>query len=102
MHSAWDHVEHGHWLEELEAVTEELELSADAKAVAKELFLTEVPDKDRSKRAMLAASVYAGSLIAGDGRTQGAVAAAASVSRLSIQKRWKPLLETAGLEPPQW
>ncbi|WP_254531021.1 transcription initiation factor IIB family protein [Natrinema gelatinilyticum] len=102
MYSARDRVEHESWLEELEAIADRLELSSDAQSTAADLFLADVPSSDRSKRAVLAASVYAGSLVAGDGRTQGAVADAANVSRLSIQSRWKGLLESAGLEPPRW
>lgn len=102
MHSARDRLEYDGWLEELGRVADRLELSAEARSNAVDLFLADVPDTDRSKRAVLAASVYAGSLIAGDGRTQSAVAEAADVSRLSIQNRWKTLLEDAGLEPPRW
>ena len=102
MHSARDRIEYEPWLEELDRIAEELDLEAEARSCAVELFLTDVPESDRSKRAVLAASVYAGSLVAGDGRSQGAVADAADVSRLSIQQRWKDLLETAGLEPPRW
>lgn len=102
MHSARDRVEYEPWLTELEQVAERLELSSEARSCAVELFLTDVPDADRSKRAMLAASLYAGSLVAGDGRTQSEVADAADVSRLSVQSRWKTLLEDAGLEPPRW
>ncbi|SEV82008.1 transcription initiation factor IIB family protein [Natrinema salifodinae] len=102
MHSARDRVEYEPWLEKLQTVADRLELSAEARSCAVDLFLTDVPASDRSKRAVLAASLYAGSLVAGDGRTQGAVAEAADVSRLSIQSRWKELLESAGLEPPRW
>ena len=102
MHSARDRIEYEQWLEELETVAERLELSTDARSCAMDLFLADVPEDDRSKRAVLAASVYAGSLVAGDGRTQGTVADAADVSRLSIQSRWKDLLDQAGLEPPRW
>ena len=102
MHSARDRIEYEPWLEELETVADRLELSAEARSCATDLFLVDVPDADRSKRAVLAASLYAGSLVAGDGRTQRAVADAADVSRLSIQSRWKELLEAAGLEPPSW
>ncbi|ELY48252.1 transcription initiation factor IIB family protein [Natronorubrum sulfidifaciens] len=102
MHSARDRIEYEQWLEELETVAERLELSTEARSCAVDLFLADVPEDDRSKRAVLAASVYAGSLVAGDGRTQGTVADAADVSRLSIQSRWKDLLERAGLEPPRW
>ncbi|WP_339103048.1 transcription initiation factor IIB family protein [Haloterrigena salinisoli] len=102
MHSARDRIEYEPWLEELDRIADRLELSTEARSCAVDLFLTDVPEDDRSKRAVLAASVYAGSLVAGEGRTQGAVADAADVSRLSIQSRWKDLLETAGLEPPRW
>ncbi|MCU4925526.1 transcription initiation factor IIB family protein [Halobacteria archaeon AArc-dxtr1] len=102
MHSARDRVEHEAWLDELEVIADRLGLSTDARSCAAELFLSDVPEADRSKRAVLAASVYAGSLVAGEGCTQGRVAEASDVSRLSIQQRWKDLLESAGLEPPGW
>ncbi|WP_293030387.1 transcription initiation factor IIB family protein [Natronococcus sp.] len=102
MHSARDRIEYQPWLEELEQAADRLELSTEARSCASELFLLEVPDADRSKRATLAASLYAGALVAGEGRSQGDVAEAADVSRLSIQSRWKDLLEDAGLEPPRW
>lgn len=102
MHSARDRVEYEPWLEDLEQIADQLDLSSEARSCAVEFFLTDVPEADRSKQAMLAASLYAGSLVAGDGRTQRAVANAADVSRLSIQSRWKSLLEEAGLEPPRW
>ncbi|WP_254769375.1 transcription initiation factor IIB family protein [Salinilacihabitans rarus] len=102
MYSARERVEHADWLEELDQIADRLDLSSEARSCATDLFLADVPEADRSKRAVLAASVYAGSLVAGDGRTQGAVADAADVSRLSIQQRWKELLANAGLEPPRW
>ena len=102
MHRARDHVAYAPWLDELERIADRLDLSTEARSCAAELFLTDVPEADRSKRAVLAASIYAGSLVAGDGRTQGEVAGAADVSRLSIQQRWKTVLERAGLEPPGW
>ncbi|AFZ71615.1 transcription initiation factor IIB family protein [Natronobacterium gregoryi] len=102
MHSARDHIEYEPWLEELDRIADRLELSSETRSYATDLFLADVPEADRSKRAVLAASIYAGSLVAGDGVSQGAVADAADVSRLSIQSRWKAVLETAGLEPPGW
>ncbi|WP_265112417.1 transcription initiation factor IIB family protein [Halosolutus halophilus] len=102
MYSARDRIEYEPWLDELETVADRLELSDEARSCAIDLFLADVPETDRSKRAVLAASLYAGALVAGDGRTQGTVAEAADVSRLSIQSRWKDLLESAGLEPPRW
>ena len=102
MYSASERLAQEEWIEELEGAADRLDLSADARSTAVDLFLTDVPESDRSKRAVIAASLYAGSLIAGDGRTQGAVADAADVSRLSIQTRWKDQLEAAGLQPPGW
>ncbi|ELY95190.1 transcription factor TFIIB cyclin-like protein [Natrialba hulunbeirensis JCM 10989] len=102
MHSARDRLEYEPWLAELEQVADRLELTQEARSCAAELFLMDVPDADRSKRAVLAASIYAGALVAGEGCTQGTVADAADVSRLSIQTRWKDRLEEAGLEPPRW
>ncbi len=102
MYSARDRVEYEPWLKELEGIADRLELSEEARSCAVDLFLMDVPEVDRSKQAVLAASLYAGSLVAGDGRTQGTVADAADVSRLSIQSRWKERLEAAGLEPPRW
>lgn len=102
MYSARDRVENEEWLAELQQAADTLELDAEARSVAEDLFLSSVPEQDRSKRAVVAASLYAASLVAGDGRTQTAVADAAGVSRLTIQDRWKELLEGAGLEPPGW
>lgn len=102
MHSARDRIEFEPWLETLEEVTDELDLTADARSNATDLFLMDVPEADRSKRVALATSLYAGALIAGDGRTQQAVADAVGVSRLSVQQQWKARLEEAGLEPPGW
>lgn len=102
MYRARDQVANERWLAELERAATELDLAADARERATDLFLSTVPTEDRSKRAAIAASLYAGALIAGDRRSQGAVAEATGVSRLTVQKRWKPLLEEAGLEPPTW
>jgi transcription initiation factor TFIIIB Brf1 subunit/transcription initiation factor TFIIB len=102
MYSARERVEQRAWLDELERIADRLDLSTEARSYAADLFLADVPEQDRSKRAALAASVYAGSLVASDGRTQTAVADAADVSRLSIQQHWKDRLESAGLEPPRW
>ncbi|WP_336038053.1 transcription initiation factor IIB family protein [Halobacterium yunchengense] len=102
MYRAGDEVDQRAWLDELEAVADDLALDAEARATAKDLFLSAVPDDERSKPAAVAASVYAGALIAGDQRAQTAVADAAGVSRLSVQQRWKDLLSDAGFEPPSW
>lgn len=102
MYNARERIEQEVWLDELDRIADELALSREARSIAADRFLDDVPESDRSKRAVLAASLYVGSLIAGDGRSQGAVADAADVSRLSIQKRWKGMLEDVGLEPPNW
>lgn len=102
MYSAKDRREHEHWLAELQSVADSLDLGPDVRSVAEELFLTSVPETDRSKRAALAASLYAGALVAGDQRSQGAVAHAVGVSRLSVQQHWKETLEAAGMKPPDW
>ena len=102
MYRAGDEVDQREWLAELHAAADRLDLDSAARSTAQDLFLSRLPTEERSKRAALAASLYAGSLIAGDQRTQTAVADAAGVSRLVIQQRWKPLLEDAGLRPPTW
>jgi transcription initiation factor TFIIIB Brf1 subunit/transcription initiation factor TFIIB len=102
MYRARDPLENEKWLAAIDDAAERLELGSEAKSRATDLFLSTVPAEDRSKRATVAASIYAGALIVGDRRSQSAVADAAGVSRLTVQQRWKGLLEEAGLEPPQW
>jgi transcription initiation factor TFIIIB Brf1 subunit/transcription initiation factor TFIIB len=89
-------------LADLDRMAERLDLDGDARSVAQELYLTQQPVSDRSKRPLLAACLYAGSLVAGEQRSQVAVAEVAGVSRLSIQSRWQELLEDAGFESPSW
>lgn len=79
-----------------------LDLGSEARSTAEDLFLSNVPDAERSKPAVAAAALYAGALIAGEERTQTTVADAMDVSRLSVQRRWKPLLEEAGFRTPSW
>lgn len=102
MYRARDEVENREWLGELEAAADRLALESPARSRAADVFLTTLPDADRSKRATLAASLYVGALLAGDERSQGAVAEAAGVSRLTVQQRWKDVLEAAGLDAPSW
>lgn len=102
MYRASDRLKNERWLAELQQAADGLALESEARSTAEDLFLSNVPETDRSKRAAIAASLYAGGLIAGDRRSQGAVADAVGVTRLTVQKRWKPLLEDAGLEPPTW
>ncbi|MES3517143.1 MAG: transcription initiation factor IIB family protein [Natronomonas sp.] len=102
MYRASDPVENEEWLAEIDDAAERLGLGEAARSRATDLFLSSVPQTDRSKPATVAASVYAGTLIAGEQRSQAAVADAVGVSRLTVQKRWKAILEEAGLEPPRW
>lgn len=90
------------WLDVLEQTAEELQLSAKTRAVAAELYLSELPIPDRSKPVTLAASTYTACLITGEEHSQGTIASAYDVSRLSVQKRWKPQLRSFGLSPPEW
>lgn len=102
MYRAGDEFDQQQWLDDLDSVAGELSLDAEARTTAKDIFLSAVPGEERSKPAVVAASVYAGALIAGDQRSQTAVAEAADVSRLTIQQRWKELLEEAGFDAPSW
>ncbi|AGN01978.1 transcription factor TFIIB cyclin-like protein [Salinarchaeum sp. Harcht-Bsk1] len=102
MHSAKDRRDNAEWIEAIEEAATDLGLDDETGSVAVDLFLSTVPDADRSKPAAVAASVYAATLIAGEGRTQTAVADAVGVSRISVQQRWRERLESAGMEPPSW
>lgn len=102
MYRASDRVQNERWLADLQRAADELDLESDARSTAEDLFLSTIPEEDRSKPAAIAASLYAGGLIAGARRSQGAVATAVGVTRLTVQQRWKPLLEDAGLDPPTW
>jgi len=102
MYRARNALEQREWLAELEQAADRLELGTEARSNARDLFLSTVPEKERSKRAAVAAGLYAGSLIAGDQRSQRAVADAVGVTRLTIQQRWKSLLQEAGFDVPTW
>ena len=102
VYRARDRVENEAWLADLGEAADRLGLSGGARSRAADLFLSNVPDSERSKRAVLATSLYVASLTVGDGRSQTAVAEATGVSRLTIQQRWKEILEDAGLEAPDW
>ncbi|GAB3685540.1 hypothetical protein GCM10028857_16220 [Salinarchaeum chitinilyticum] len=102
MYSAKDRRDNAAWLDAIETAAADLDLDDEARSVAVDLFLSDVPDADRSKPAAVAASLYAATLIAGDGRTQTSVADAVGVSRITVQQRWRERLEDAGMEPPSW
>ena len=102
MYRASDRVQQDEWLGEIEAAAETLDLGTQSRSHAVDLFLSTLPEDDRSKRATMAASIYVGALVAGEERSQTAVAEATDFSRLNIQKRWKDLIESVGLEAPDW
>ncbi|MGM0590155.1 MAG: transcription initiation factor IIB family protein [Halobacteriota archaeon] len=102
MYRARDRVDNAEWLRRLDEASDRLELGSNARSTATDLFLSHVPKSERSKPAVAAASLYAGALIAGEERSQTAVADAMDVTRLTIQQRWKELLEDAGFRPPGW
>ena len=98
MYSARDQRDNREWLARIDAAADGLELGSEARSYASDMFLTQLPDEERSKQAVAAASLYAGALIAGEERSQTAVAESMDVSRLSIQQRWKDLLREADRE----
>jgi transcription initiation factor TFIIIB Brf1 subunit/transcription initiation factor TFIIB len=102
VYRASDERENAEWLETLETAADRLGLGTDARTHARDVFLSTVPEADRSKQAKLASSLYVGALIAGDQRAQTKVADAVGVSRLSVQQHWKDQLAETGLEPPGW
>ncbi|MFD1634453.1 transcription initiation factor IIB family protein [Haloplanus ruber] len=102
MYRARDRVDNEEWVARLTRAADGLDLGSEARSNAVDLFLSNVPDEDRSKPAVAAASLYAGALIAGEERSQRAVAAAMDVTRLSVQGRWKELLSDSGFRPPEW
>ena len=102
MYRARDRVENEEWVARIDRGGDSLDLSEQARSNATDIFLTSAPERDRSKRAVAAASLYAGALIAGEERSQTAVAEVMDVTRLSIQHHWKELLREAGFRPPEW
>lgn len=102
MYSARDRVEHAEWLTAIEQGADALDLGTEARSTAEDLFLSNVPEIERSMSAVAAASLYAGALIAGQQRSQTDVADAMGVTRLSIQGKWKDILQDAGFRPPSW
>jgi transcription initiation factor TFIIIB Brf1 subunit/transcription initiation factor TFIIB len=102
MYRARDRVDNEEWVARLTRAADELDLGSEARSNAVDLFLSNAPEEDRSKPAVAAAGLYAGALIAGEERSQGSVAAAMDVTRLSVQNRWKKLLEASGFRPPEW
>ena len=102
MYRASDELENAQWLEDLETAADRLDLGSDARSHARDVFLSTVPESERSKQARIASSLYVGALIAADQRSQTAVAEAVGVSRLSVQQHWKKQLEATGLDAPDW
>jgi len=102
VYRASDERENEEWLAELNEAADRLDLGSEARSRAVDLFLSSLPESERSKRAAMAAALYVGGLVAGEQRSQRTVAEAAGVSRLAVQRRWKELLDAAGLDPPGW
>jgi len=102
MYRARDRIDNEEWMARLTRAADGLDLGSEARSNAVDLFLSNAPDEERSKPAVAAASLYAGALIAGEERSQGSVATAMDVTRLSVQGRWKALLEESGFRPPEW
>jgi len=102
MYRARDRIEHREWLDRLDEAGAELDLSQSVRSTATDLFLSHIPDEERSKPAVAAASLYAAALIDGEQRSQPTVADCFDVSRLCIQSRWKAMLEDAGFRAPEW
>ena len=93
MYSARDRVEHTDWLDRIEAAADEIDVGQQARSTAGELFLTHIPEADRSKRAVAAASLYAGTLIAGEERSQQTALAAqraVTVETTARRRRIRP------------
>ncbi len=102
MYRASDELDNAEWLDTLETAADRLNFGSDARSHARDVFLSTVPESERSKQARVASSLYVGALIAGDQRSQTDVADAVGVSRLAVQQHWKDQLEATGLEPPGW
>jgi transcription initiation factor TFIIIB Brf1 subunit/transcription initiation factor TFIIB len=102
VYRASDEIENEAHLDRLQEAADRLDLGTESRSRATDVFLSNLPEGDRSKEATMAASLYVGALVAGEQRSQGTVADAVGVSRLSIQQRWKDLLETSGLDAPSW
>jgi len=104
VYRAGDRVRNEEWVTRLEEAADRLELGTAARSRARDLFLSTATETDRprSKRAAVAAAIYAATLLEGDRRSQAAVADAVGVSRLTVQQRWKDLVAAAGLDPPEW
>jgi transcription initiation factor TFIIIB Brf1 subunit/transcription initiation factor TFIIB len=102
VYRASDELDNEEFLGKLSEAADRLDLGTTARSRATDVFLSNLPDSDRSKEATLAAALYVGALLAGDERSQGSVAEAVGVSRLSVQQQWKDLLESSGLDAPDW
>lgn len=102
MYRASDRVDNAAWLDRLDDACATLDFDEEVFTTATDLFLSQAPDSEQGKRVTAAASLYAAALIRGQERPQSAVADAMGVSRLSVQKRWKQILEDAGFSPPTW
>jgi len=102
VYRASDERDNEEWLTELNEAADRINLGTEARSRAVDLFLSSLPESERSKPATMAAALYVGGLVAGEQRSQRTVAEAVGVSRLAVQGRWKEVLEATGLDPPGW
>lgn len=102
VHRASDEAANAEAMKLLRTAAGELNLGQEARSCAIDMFLAKDPGTDRSKPAVVAASLYAGALVTGEERSQTEIADAVGVSRFVVQDRWKGLLEAAGFDPPTW
>lgn len=102
MYRASDHRAEADAIDALEAAGERLELDEPTVRRARDLYLSNRPDSERSRDAVIATALYVAGRTTGETRSQGAVAEACGVSRLTVQQRWRELLAAAGFETPDW
>jgi len=74
VHRARDELEHEEWLDVLESAGESLDLDSETRSQAREVFLSAVPDAQRSKHAAVAAALYVAGILALVGMVAGGIA----------------------------
>ncbi|MFB6163424.1 MAG: hypothetical protein ABEJ86_08305, partial [Halococcoides sp.] len=89
-------------LDDLERAADRLAFDERTTSRARDLYLSHRPEAERSKPAVIATSLYVAGRTTGETRSQMRVADACDVSRFTIQRRWRDMLESAGFETPDW
>lgn len=102
MYRASDHRAAADAIEDLERAADRLDFDGRTTSRARDLYLSHRPAAERSKPAVIATSLYVAGRTTGDTRSQMRVAETCNVSRFTIQKRWREMLEAAGFETPHW